>query len=66
VKTRGHFPNDDAAMKLLFLVLRHAAKAWKMQPREWVAGNGVRHERGEAKIDHLVKSWLRLLLIFRH
>jgi putative transposase len=37
VKTRGHFPNDDAAMKLLFLVLRHAAKAWKMQPREWGA-----------------------------
>src|ERR1700730_11766381 len=29
-------------------------------------GMGVRHERGEAKIDHLVKDWLRLLLIFRH
>jgi|ERR1700730_9404512 hypothetical protein len=37
VKTRGHFQNDDAATKLLLLVLRHAAKAWKMQPREWVA-----------------------------
>jgi hypothetical protein len=31
-------------MKLLFLVLRHAAKAWKMQPREWVAAkNPIRH-----------------------
>jgi hypothetical protein len=28
--------------------------------------NGTRHERGEAKIDHLVKDGLRLLLIFRH
>src|SRR3984893_1532879 len=27
---------------------------------------GVWHERGEAKIDHLVKDWLRLLLIFHH
>jgi hypothetical protein len=26
----------------------------------------VRHERGEAKIDHLVKDWLRLSLIFHH
>jgi hypothetical protein len=26
----------------------------------------LRHERGEAKIDHLVKDGLRLLLIFRH
>jgi hypothetical protein len=23
-------------MKLLFLVLRHAAKAWKMPPREFI------------------------------
>jgi hypothetical protein len=37
VKTRGHFPNDDAAMRLLLLVLRHAVMTWKMQPRECVA-----------------------------
>src|SRR5271163_4340544 len=35
VKIRGHFPNDDAATKLLFLVLRQAAREWKMPPREW-------------------------------
>jgi len=35
VKIRGHFPNDDAAAKLLFLVLRQAAGQWKMPPREW-------------------------------
>src|SRR5271168_2175366 len=35
VPTRGHFPTDDAATKLLFLVLRQAAGEWKMPPREW-------------------------------
>src|SRR5712671_1834527 len=34
VKARGHFPNDDAALKLLFLVLRNVAREWKMAPRE--------------------------------
>ena len=36
VRTRGHFPNDDAAMKLLYLVLSNAAEGWKRSPREWV------------------------------
>ena len=31
----GIFPNDDAAMKLLYLVLNHAAEEWKRPPREW-------------------------------
>src|SRR3974390_2773427 len=35
VRTRGHFPTDDAAMKLLYLVLRQTAGEWKMPPREW-------------------------------
>jgi putative transposase len=35
VRTRGHFPNDDAAIKLLYLVLNHAAEDWKRPPREW-------------------------------
>lgn len=35
VRTRGHFPSDDAAMKLLYLVLNHAAQEWKRPPREW-------------------------------
>jgi len=35
VRTRGHFPNDDAATKLLYLVLNHAAEEWKRPPREW-------------------------------
>ena len=35
VRTRGHFPSDDAALKLLFLVLNLAEREWRMPPREW-------------------------------
>ena len=35
VRTRGHFPTDDSALKLLFLALNLATKEWKMPPREW-------------------------------
>lgn len=37
VRARGHFPNDEAALKLLFLVLNRAEKEWKMPAREWTA-----------------------------
>jgi putative transposase len=35
VRTRGHFPTDESAIKLLFLILRRAQREWKMPPREW-------------------------------
>jgi len=35
VRVRGHFPTDEAAMKLLFLVLNRTEREWKMPPREW-------------------------------
>ena len=35
VRARGHFPGDDAALKLLFLVLNRAEKEWTMPPRAW-------------------------------
>lgn len=35
VRARGHFPTDEAAIKLLFLVLNRAEKEWRMPPREW-------------------------------
>jgi len=36
VRMRAHFPTDDAALKLLFLVLNLAEREWRMPPREWV------------------------------
>jgi putative transposase len=37
VRSRGHFPSDEAAIKLLYLVLRDVSKNWKMPQREWTA-----------------------------
>jgi putative transposase len=39
VRTRGHFPSDDAAAKLIFLILNRSEKEWKMPPREWAVAN---------------------------
>ena len=35
VKARGHFPSDEAAVKLLYLAIRNLTAKWKMPPREW-------------------------------
>jgi putative transposase len=39
IKNRGHFPNDDAATKLIWLALRNIAKNWQMPPITWRAAN---------------------------
>ena len=35
VRARGHFPTDEAALKLLFVVLHRTEKEWTVPPREW-------------------------------
>ena len=35
IKTRGAFPNEEAALKLLFLAIRQAAKKWTMPVKNW-------------------------------
>lgn len=37
IKTRGHFPTDEAALKLLFLALRNISKKWQKPSHEWRA-----------------------------
>lgn len=37
IKNRGHFPNDEAAAKLLYLALRNITREWTMPPRTWKA-----------------------------
>jgi putative transposase len=37
IKTRGSFPNAEAAMKLLYLALEHIAKKWTMPVQNWKA-----------------------------
>lgn len=34
-KAKGHFPSDEAAIKLLYLALRNAERKWTMVPRFW-------------------------------
>ena len=46
VRTRGHFPNDEAAMKLLFLVLHLTERDWKMPPKEWGLSAPLTSRRG--------------------
>jgi transposase-like protein len=35
LKTRGHFPNDEAAAKLIYLALRNITRKWKRPPVTW-------------------------------
>ena len=35
IKNRGHFPNDEAATKLVYLALRNIEKKWKMPATTW-------------------------------
>jgi putative transposase len=37
IRSRGHFPNDEAAAKLLYLALRGVSRKWKNAQREWTA-----------------------------
>ena len=35
IKTRGHFPTDDAATKLIWLALRNITADWSRSAKEW-------------------------------
>jgi putative transposase len=35
IKIRGHFPNDDAAMKLIGLALRNITAKWERAAPTW-------------------------------
>ena len=35
IKTRGHFPTDDAALKLIWLALRNITAKWVRGDRAW-------------------------------
>ena len=35
IKTRGHFPSDDAATKLIWLALRNITADWRRAANTW-------------------------------
>jgi putative transposase len=39
IKTRGNFPDDDAALKLLYLAIMNAGLRWR-RTLEWTAALG--------------------------
>ncbi len=39
IKTRGSFPSDEAAAKLLFLAIRNAGVRWR-RPVDWTGAMG--------------------------
>jgi len=40
LKTKGHLPSDQAALKLLFLAIRNAEKTWGGRTRSWSSALG--------------------------
>jgi transposase-like protein len=37
IKMRGSFPNEEAALKLLYLALKNASKRWTRPVQDWCA-----------------------------
>jgi putative transposase len=44
VRIRGHFPSEEAATKLIWLVLRKVQAHWKNPPIAWQAANSPWHK----------------------
>ena len=40
VGSKGHFPHDEAAKKLIYLALRGVAAKWKRLPQFWWQAKG--------------------------
>ncbi len=73
LKTRGHFPNDAAATKLIWLALRNIIKDWSRATPHWKAATNpfaiIYQERftQEGKLGKLCKtSFFRLLTLVSH
>lgn len=53
-RRRKLFPNDDAAMKVVYLAIQQAAKKWTMPIRDWkLAMNRFTIEFGDRLADRL-------------
>ena len=49
IRTRGHFPNDRSAMKLIYLALRRVESKWKQPPKFWHQARAVFGVRFEGR-----------------
>jgi len=55
IKTRGSFPNDEAALKLLYLAIKNAGLRWR-RGVEWTAAMGGAKPR--APVKRSLMGWL--------
>jgi putative transposase len=51
VKTRGHFPNDDAALRLIWLAIQRAKTIWRTC-YNWHQVMAIFHIHFEDRINH--------------
>jgi putative transposase len=49
IRSKGHFPSDEAATKLLFLALRNAEKKWTMPTKTWKSAMNQFHIHFEGR-----------------
>jgi len=50
IKSKGHFPSDEAASKILFLALRNAEKKWLMPPKTWKSAMNQFHIQFDGRL----------------
>jgi putative transposase len=50
IRSKGHFPCEEAATKLLFLALRNAEKKWLMPPKTWKSAMNQFHILFEGRL----------------
>jgi putative transposase len=50
IRSKGHFPSNEAATKLLFLALRNAEKKWLMPPKTWKSAMNQFHIHFEGRL----------------
>jgi len=56
IKTRGHFPSDDAATKLIWLALRNITVDWSRATKEWrEAMNQFAIAYGDRFVSHVAR-----------
>jgi len=51
IKTRGHFPNDDAALRLIWLSIQRAKTSWR-SCYNWTRAMAILHIHFEDRLNH--------------
>jgi transposase-like protein len=50
IKNRGSFPNDESALKLIYLALQNNSRKWTMPVKDWRAALNQFASRFEGRL----------------